>query len=82
MALAEIGHTHKSEPVYRCLKNAFQSMDNKLIGALCLKSYGDGRAVPSLRGYLEKNRGKVDQETFNEIISVIRSLGGSIDGLQ
>jgi hypothetical protein len=81
MALAEIGRTNRKDAVYRCLKGAFERMEQKVIGILCLKTYGDGRAIPALRGFLERNRGSLDRETYYEIASAIKALGGNIDDL-
>ena len=39
------------------------------------QAYGDGRAVPMLRGYLERNR-DLDRALYYEIVGTIRSLGG------
>ncbi|HHW47561.1 MAG TPA: hypothetical protein GXX14_02960 [Clostridiaceae bacterium] len=81
MALADIGAGNKSDKIYRCLKSAFLRMQNKILGASCLATYGDGRAIPALRGYIEKNRNTIDMETFFEIKSAIDKLGGTTDDL-
>lgn len=82
MALSEVGKNNRSDVIYRCLKNSFLRMQNKVIGALCLGEYGDGRAVPVLRGYVEKNFSFIDRRTFGEILWVINSLGGEIQDLE
>ena len=41
--------------VYACIKDTFIKMDDKIIGAICIGDLGDGRAIPFLRGYVEKN---------------------------
>jgi hypothetical protein len=81
MALADIGAGNKSDKIYRCLKNTFLKMPNKILGAACLAAYGDGRAIPALRGYIEKNRSTIDTETFYEIKAAIERLGGRADDL-
>jgi hypothetical protein len=81
MALANIGESIKSDRIYRCLKSIFSRMNNKVIGVICLGNYGDGRAVPALRGYLQKNADKVDSITFCELKSAVEKLGGSIDDI-
>jgi hypothetical protein len=81
MALADIGADNKSDKIYRCLKNTFLKMSNKILGAACLAVYGDGRAIPALRGYIEKNRSTIDTETFYEIKAAIEKLGGMADDL-
>jgi len=77
-ALAEVGKHYRSDSVYRCLKSTFSKMENKTIGAICLGNYGDGRAIPALRGYIQKNRNTLDPETYWEIKSAIYRLGGQI----
>lgn len=81
MALADGGCKSGSDAVYRCLKNSFLNMNNKSVGAYCLGNYGDGRAIPALRGYMVKNRKDMDKETFFDIISSIERLGGNTDDL-
>ncbi|HHV99574.1 MAG TPA: hypothetical protein GXX36_08355 [Clostridiaceae bacterium] len=77
-ALAEAGKHNRSDDIYRCLKSTFMKMENKTIGAICLGNYGDGRAIPALRGYIQKNRNTLDPETYWEIKSAIYRLGGQI----
>lgn len=81
MALAEIGKDNKSDSVFMCLKNAFRRMDKKAIGAICLGTYGDGRAIPLLRGYAQKNLNTIDRMTFYEIKSQVEKLGGNMDDI-
>ncbi len=81
LALADIGKYAKSDAVYRCLKNAFLKMENKIIGASALANYGDGRAVPALRGVIERNKETIDAETFYELKTAVENLGGSIDDI-
>ena len=82
MALSDAARGSGSEEVYRCLKSAFLNMSDKSVGAYCLGNYGDGRAIPALRGYLTKNKGSIGKDTFFDIISAIKRLGGSIDDLE
>lgn len=81
MALSEAGKEHKSEALYRCLKDSFRRMENKTMGALCLAGYGDGRAIPALRGYVLKNYTKMDRNSFRDFLWAIEELGGEIDDL-
>jgi hypothetical protein len=81
MALSDIGSLNKTDVIYKHVKNALYNMPNKIIGAICLGNYGDSRAIPALRGFLEKNKGDIDKETQLEIISSIRHLGGNTDDL-
>lgn len=78
IALTNIGESFKSERIYRCLKNTFLRMANKVTGIICLGNYGDGRAIPALRGFLQKNSGKIDRITFYETKAAVERLGGNI----
>lgn len=80
-ALVGMAKSSKSDRAYRCLKTAFRKMDNKMLGAIYLGNYGDGRAIPVLRGYVEKNRGNIDRNTYYEIKSAVQRLGGSMDDI-
>lgn len=81
MALSAIGRECPSDRIYKSLRNAFANMDNKATAASSLADYGDGRAIPALRGYLERNVHQIDTQTFHEIVSAIRRLGGKTDDL-
>lgn len=82
MALSEIGKSNPSDRIYLRLKKAFIDAPQKIIAASSLGNYGDGRAVAVLRGYLEKRGTQLDKETFYEIISAIKLLGGRTDDLK
>lgn len=82
VALAKTGAGHRSEAVFQSLRGAFRKMERKVIGALCLGDYGDGRAVPLLKGYLDRNLHTVSREMFYETLTVIRKLGGDINDIQ
>lgn len=67
--------------IFRTIKSTFNKMENKLFGAICLGNFGDGRAIPALRGFVEKNKNTIDYETFLEIKSSIHRLGGDMDDI-
>lgn len=81
MILPQLVKDKKSDEVYKLLKSSFQRMGNKILGASALAEYGDGRAVPALRGFLEKQAKNLNRETFFEIKKAIEQLGGNIEGL-
>lgn len=81
MALADAACKSHSDAAYRCLKSSFLKMQNKAIGAYCLGNYGDGRAIPALRGYLDKAGDNVSKEEFFDTISAIQRLGGNTSDL-
>ena len=82
MALTEIGKKNPSDKIYQKLKENFLRSGRKIVAASCLGDYGDGRAVTALRGFLGKNQQELDRETFYEIVSAIRKLGGRVDDLK
>lgn len=82
MSLASIGKHCRSEEIYLAIKKAFNELSDKALIASCLAEYGDGRAIPALRGYLLKNGGNIDKMTFYDIVSAVRKLGGRIDDLK
>jgi len=82
MALSEVGRINRSDKVYNCLKNAFLQMPQKTVAADSLAKYGDGRAVTAIRGFLRKNAAQLDRDTFYDLVSAVRHLGGNIDDLK
>ncbi len=83
--LVKIGITIKDRNLYdlifRTIKSTFNKMENKLFGAICLGNFGDGRAIPALRGFVEKNKSSIDYETFLEIKSSVHRLGGNMEDI-
>ncbi len=82
MSLAEIGKDSPSDEIYSALKNVFNMLSDKVVAAACLAKYGDGRAIPALRGYLQKSGESISREAFYDIVSAVRQLGGRIDDLK
>lgn len=81
IALIEIDKDKKSDYIFSIIKDSFRKTDEKALAARCLSDYGDGRAVPMLRSYLERNLNEIDRDTAFEIQGAILNLGGSADGL-
>lgn len=81
IALTDIGKDNPCEDIYRCLKNSFLSMENQIIGTICLGDYGDGRAVAFLRGWVLKHPEVTDKGILSEIYSSIKRLGGQYEDL-
>ncbi|NLN64504.1 MAG: hypothetical protein GX144_03680 [Clostridiaceae bacterium] len=65
--------------IYRLIRSAFRTMDNKMHAILCFEVYGDGRAVPMLRSFLEKNAHGLPDRVFHQIVGTIRRLGGNTE---
>jgi len=70
------------DDVYVCIKETFIKMDDKIIGAICIGDLGDGRAIPFLRGYVEKNMDSIDYDVFCEIKAAVHKLGGNMDDIK
>jgi hypothetical protein len=81
IALTETGRTHPSDSVFLCLRECFRKMEHRVIGAICLGDYGDGRAIPALKGFLDRHVEQVDRQLFYEILSSIKRLGGDISDI-
>lgn len=84
-SLVKIGITIREnsnyQDIYACIKDTFIKMDNKIIGAICIGDLGDGRAIPFLRGYVEKNIDLINYNTFCEIKAAVHKLGGNMDDI-
>jgi hypothetical protein len=81
ICVAEISREYPSDEVFFFLKNAFKVVSNIKLTVEVLGDYGDGRAIPLLRGYILKNVNNMDKDTFNLIRAVIKKLGGEIKDL-
>lgn len=81
IALSGVGRMQPSDSIFLCLRECFRKMERKVIGAICLGDYGDGRAIPTLKGYLDRNSGQIDRQLFYEVLSAIKRLGGDISDI-
>lgn len=82
IALTQIGSDNQTEEIYQCMRRVFRAMEHKVIASVCLGDYGDGRAVPLLKGYLDRHIHEVDRQFFYETLSAIKKLGGDIRDIQ
>ncbi len=80
--LSRIGKENPSEDIYLALKHAFRYMQNKVYAVICLAEYGDGRAIPMLKGYVNRNKDTIERDLFYEIMSAVRNLGGDISDIE
>lgn len=76
--LANIGSNAKDERIYRILRKAFRESGDKLPVVVCFAAYKDGRAVPMLRSYLEKNGRDIPKQLFYTVMDTVNRLGGDI----
>jgi len=81
ICVAQIAKNHQSDEIFYFLKNAFRVVTNLKLAVEVFGDYGDGRAIPLLRGYILKNINEMDKATFNHMRAVIKKLGGEIDDL-
>jgi hypothetical protein len=81
VTLASTASEHKSERVYRLLKDCFRKSESKLVESLALAKYGDGRAVSAIRGHVEKNMDSITEHDFSRFESAVMDLGGDMSDL-
>ncbi len=79
--LTNIGKEKKSEEIYNALRLAFRSMTNKIYAVICFADYGDDRAVPLLKNYINRHQQDISRELFYEMMSAIQNLGGNIEDI-
>lgn len=79
--LAEIGMALPSEEIYQTLRHAFRAMTNKIYAVICLAEYGDDRAVPLMKNYINRHQDTIDRDLFYEMMSAIQKLGGDISDI-
>ncbi|MCQ2466956.1 MAG: hypothetical protein MJ166_05510 [Clostridia bacterium] len=80
--LSRIGTAEPSEDIYLALKHAFRYMKNKVYAVICIADYGDGRAIPMLKGYVNRNKDTIERDLFYEIMSAVQNLGGDISDIE
>jgi len=78
IAIASIASENKSERIYRLLKDCFRSSEDKDVEAKALAAYGDGRAVPAIRGYVERHIAELTPEMYYEFSISVSALGGDM----
>ena len=81
IALTEVGRVKPSDSIFLCLRECFRKMERKVIGAICLGDYGDGRAIPALKGFIDRHSDHIDRQLFYEILSSIKRLGGNVSDI-
>ncbi|OPX45472.1 hypothetical protein CLHUN_08420 [Ruminiclostridium hungatei] len=81
VCVAEISREKQSDEIFYFLKHAFRVISNLKLAVEILGDYGDGRAIPLLRGYVLKNIKAMDRSALNHMRAVIKKLGGDIDDL-
>ena len=77
--LTNIGKERKSDELYNALRLAFRGMTNKIYAVICFADYGDDRAVPMLKNYINRHQKDISRDLFYEMMSAIQNLGGDIE---
>ena len=77
--LTNIGKEKKSDDIYNALRLAFRGMTNKIYAVICFADYGDDRAVPLLKNYINRHQKDITRDLFYEMMSAIQNLGGDIE---
>ena len=76
--LAYVGSKAKDERIYRLIRTAFKTANDKMPAIVCFAAYKDGKAVTLLRSYLEKNAESLSKHVLYVLLETIRDLGGEV----
>lgn len=79
--LTNIGKEDRQDEIYDALRSAFRYMTNKIYAVICLADYGDARAIPMLKSYINRHQTTIDRDLFYEIMSAVQNLGGDISDI-
>ncbi|HOV27468.1 MAG TPA: hypothetical protein PK566_14080 [Pseudobacteroides sp.] len=78
VCFARIGAKNKSDYYYNQLKKYFKESDYKFIEANALGVYGDRRALPAIRGYIEKNAHRISKWEYTQLRQILLQFGGLV----
>ena len=81
LTVAKIASKNRSERIYRLLKDYFRKSETKIIEASALSIYGDGRAIPAIRGYVERNLEDLSYWEYSQLRNAVLLLGGDMSDL-
>lgn len=81
LTIGKIASKNKSERIYRLLKDYFRKSETKVIEAGALSIYGDGRAIPAIRGYVERNLEDLSYWEYSQLRDAVLLLGGDMRDL-
>lgn len=79
--LTRVGKEEPSDDIYAALRAAFRYMTNKIYAVICIADYGDDRAVPMFKSYINRHQSTIDRDLFYEMMSAIQNLGGDISDI-
>jgi hypothetical protein len=78
LTLAGIARDYKNEEIYMFIKKCFRESDRKIIVASAFSIYGDGRAIPAIRGHVSKNIDNITPGEYFEFNKAVTELGGDM----
>jgi len=78
VCLARIGAKNRSDNYYNLLKKYFKESEYKFIEANALGVYGDRKALPAIRGYIEKNAHKISKWEYTQLRQILLQFGGIV----
>ncbi len=81
ITIADIASKSRPEQVYKFLKDRFRKSEEKLPETAALSVFGDGRAIPAMRGYVEQNLESLSYNSYMYIRHSIIELGGDTSDL-
>ncbi len=81
LSFAKVASYNKTEKDYILLKSCFRNSPQKLVEAAALGVFGDGRAIPAIRGYIEKNIEDITYWEYVEFRNNVLLLGGDMSDL-
>ena len=81
LTIGKMASENKSERMYRLLKDYFRKSETKVIESSALAVYGDGRAIPAIRGYVEQNLDDLSYWEYSQLKENVSILGGDMTDL-
>lgn len=81
LTIGKIASGNKSERIYSMLKDYFRNSEKKFVEANALAIYGDGRAIPAIRGYVERNLENLSYWEYIQFKEAVLLLGGNMSDL-
>lgn len=79
--ITNIGKKEQSDEIYDILRMAFRYMENKIYAVICIADYGDIKAVPMLKSYINRHQDTISRDLFYEMMSAVQNLGGDISDI-
>lgn len=81
ITIAAISSKSRKEDIFKLIKDYFRNSNAKVVEANALALYGDGRAIPAIRGYVEKNIEELSYWEYVQFKEAVNVLGGDLSDL-